>query len=56
MLHTKFRIGDSIKLPEWESEYFLKIIDIGTIYFIVEQMDATIGWREIKSDWQLIKP
>lgn len=51
---TVFKIGDRIKSPKWK-DYHLKVIDVGTIYYIVEEPEGTIGHREINSDWQLLK-
>jgi hypothetical protein len=51
---TVFNIGDRIKLPKWK-HYHLKVIDVGSIYYIVEVPDGTIGHREINCDWQILK-
>jgi len=47
-----FEVGKFIKLKTWD-KYRLKIIDKGSIYFIVEHEDGTLGWSEIDCDWML---
>lgn len=51
-LLNNFEIGQFIKLRTWTS-HRLKIVDIGSVYFIVEHEDETLGWREIDCDWIL---
>lgn len=51
-LLNNFKIGQFIKLRTWTS-HRLKIVDIGSVYFIVEHEDETLGWREIDCDWIL---
>jgi hypothetical protein len=45
-----FEVGDFIKLKTW-TEHKLKIVDIGSIYIIVEHPDKSLGWRYIDCDW-----
>lgn len=52
VLFNTFEVGQFIKLSTWDT-HRLKIIDIGSIYFIVEHEDKTLGWREIDCDWVL---
>jgi hypothetical protein len=51
---TVFTIGDRIKLPMMK-DYYLKVIDVGAIYYIVELPNGKIEPREINNDWQLLK-
>lgn len=53
ILKNTFQIGQFIQTGNW-TKHRLKIVDIGTIYFIVEHNDRTLGWREIQScNWRL---
>jgi hypothetical protein len=51
-LTNTFEVGQFIKLRTWTT-HRLKIIDKGSIYFIIEHEDRTLGWREIDCDWIL---
>ncbi len=51
----EFKIGDEIALPNWGG-HKLKLVDIGSIYIIVEIQDEfmnepELGHREIACDW-----
>ena len=47
---SEFKIGDYIKRYGWK-KYKVKIIDIGSFYFIVEKPDGTLGHSEIDNEW-----
>ena len=49
-METEFKICDYIKRYGW-TKYKLKIIDIGSFYFIVEKPDGTLGHSEIDNEW-----
>lgn len=49
-METEFKIGEYIKRYGWKN-HKLKIVDIGSFYFIVETPDGTIGYREIDNEW-----